>query len=326
MIYFKGGHQNLPAMSALQGAIFSPHICLSMIIVMMHKPALPRLFMLALAALFSYAPANAFARDLNLRFEANWGGLHVADFTLSLKNGGDTYENRFHLETRGLTRYLTKMSVTAHSKGRIVAPPPQNGNGSGLAETYLAQSYRTEYTNRRHFRWVNIDFGPAGEPAHASTGTSPVKGREENWNPAEKGPEVLEKVGAEFRIGVNDPISMIPQMMAMVRAHLKGGPASVIAKGFDGRRRFDMDVTYLGLASRTVGKVKHDTYHVRVVPKPVAGFKKRHATLWNNSTYDFYLSRDGRFVPLQIVPVKHGPVLTLMAECESECQIAAEKD
>ena len=285
------------------------------------------------------AGTQAHARDdLHLSFVANWGGLHVADFSLTLINGGDSYENRFHLETRGLTRYFTNMAVTATSRGRIVAPPHDadggaNGNGavanaSGahLAHTYLAEKYHTEYTNKRHFRWVDIAFGPDGAPAHASTGTSPIAGREENWNPAEKGPEVLEKIEESYRTGVNDPITMVPQMMTMVRTHLQGGPASTVAKGFDGRRRFDMDVTYQGLATRTIGEVKHDTYHVRVVPRPVAGFKKRHKVLWNGSSYDFYLSRDGRFVPLQIVPVKHGPVLTLVAECDTPCVIKAEED
>lgn len=288
--------------------------------------------LLVLAALLVAGMVNtpgAQAREVHLRYEANWGGLHVADFSLSIINGGDTYENRFHLETRGLTRLLTKMAVTATSHGRIAKPPAaqfgdgavENAANAQLAETFLAQKYRTEYTNRRHFRWVNIVFDDTGGPAHASTGTAPVKGREDNWNPDEKGPEVLEKVEESYRTGVNDPISMVPQMMAMVRGHLQGGPASVVAKGFDGRRRFDMDVTYQGLATRTIGEVKHDVYHVRVVPKPVAGFKKRHKALWNGSAYDFYLSRDGRFVPLQMVPVKHGPVLTLITECDSECVI-----
>ncbi|MCR4377943.1 MAG: DUF3108 domain-containing protein [Rhodospirillales bacterium] len=284
--------------------------------------------------------AIAHARELHLSYEANWGGLHVADFSLSLINGGNVYENRFHLETRGATRFFTNLAVTASSRGRIISPPATtngdnggnggatigNAAGAHLADTYLAKTYHTEYTNSRHFRWVDIDFGEGDEPAHASTGTSPIPGREERWNPAEKGPEVLEKVEENYRIGVSDPITMIPQMMTMVRAHLNGGPPSTVVKGFDGRRRFDMDVTYLGLASRTVKGILHDTYHVRVTPNPVAGFKERHKILWNGSTYDFYLSRDDRFVPIQIVPVKHGPVLTLITECETQCPIKAEEE
>lgn len=277
-------------------------------------------------------PAAAAPQVLHLRYEANWGGLHVADFALSLINGGDIYENRFHLETRGLTRLFSNMAVRATSRGRIVAPPEDADNSNGfanaanapMAKTYIAERYRTEYTNRKHFRWVDIEFGQNGEPAKAVTGTKPIPGRENDWNPKDKGPEVLERVDDEHRVGVADPITMIPQLMAIVRAHLLGGPKSGVIKGFDGRRRFDMDVTYLGLATRTVAKVKHDTYHVRIHPRPVAGFKDRHKVMWDGSLYDFYLSRDGRFVPLQIVPVKRGPVITLMTECAHECMIEAE--
>ncbi|HEY9164458.1 MAG TPA: DUF3108 domain-containing protein [Magnetovibrio sp.] len=284
-------------------------------------------------ALIMGAP-QARASELHLRYEANWGGLHVADFGLSLINGGNTYENRFHLETRGMTRYFTNMSVQATSRGHVITPPPAaqdatqsvgNASGQHLAETYQADTYRTEYTNKKHFRWVDIAFGKNGDPAHASTGTSPIQGREDAWNPAEKGPEVLETVDAEHRVGTSDPITMIPQMMAMVRAHFSGGPATARIKGFDGRRRFDLNIAYLGPASRTVGNTLHETYRVRVTPDPVAGFKNRHRVLWNNSVYDFYLSRDGNFVPLQIVPVNHGPVLTLVTQCTTACVIEAEE-
>jgi len=276
---------------------------------------------------------GAWAAEIHLRYEAKWGGLHVADFALSLQNGGDAFENRFHLETRGMTRYFTNMAVRAKSRGRIVAPPaPANGAsqvanaaGAHLAPTYMAENYRTEYTNKKHFRWVDIAFGQNGEPATAVTGTKPIPGRESDWNPDEKGPEALEKVDAKYLVGVNDPITMIPQMMAMVRAHLSGGPKSGMVKGFDGRRRFDMDVTYLGPATREIAGVKRQTYHVRVLPTPVAGFKERQKVLWNGAAYDFYLSRDGRFVPLQIVPAKHGPVLTMVRECATECEVKAEE-
>jgi len=292
------------------------------------------------AGLFGFsADAGAATQDAtHLRYEAKWGGLHVADFTLSLLNGGETYENRFHLETRGLTRYFTNMGVTAKSVGRIIQPlAPQSGltNGSTAvgnganapqAETYLSSHYRTEYTNKKHFRWVDITFNQAPDPATAVTGTAPIKGREANWNPKEKGPEVLDRVEPDQRIGVNDPITLIPQLIAVVRAHMSGGSKLGVVKGFDGRRRFDMRITYMGLASRTVGDTRHETYRVRIDPQPVAGFKERHKVIWNNAAYDFYLSRDGRFLPLQIVPVKNGPVLTLVTTCPSECELKAEED
>jgi len=279
-------------------------------------------------------PSQTWAKDLHLRYEAYWGGLHIADFTLSLLNGEGTFENRFHLESRGMTRFFTNLSAKATSRGHIITPPPAIGGHPAMttaaalpqADTLVAESYRTEYTNRKHMRWVDIAFGGPGEAAKAVTGTSPTPGYEDNWDPKDKGPEVLERVEAEFRTGVNDPVSLVPQIMAIVHAHLHGGPESGVARGFDGRRRFDMGVLHMGQVKRTIAGTVYDTYRVRVTPTPVAGFKSRHKTLWNNSTYDFYLSRDGDFAPLQIVPVKHGPVLTLVARCELECELPKEEE
>ena len=277
-------------------------------------------------------PSQTWAKDLHLRYEAYWSGFHIADLTLSLLNGEGKFENRFHLETRGLTRFFSNLSAQAGSRGHIVTPPPETNGHSAFsnaaalpqAETYVAETYRTVYTNRKHRRWVDIAFGGPGVPAKATTGTKPTPGYEDNWDPKDQGPEVLEKVEAEFRIGVNDPISVVPQIIAIVKAHLHGGPESGIARGFDGRRRFDMGVMHMGQIKRTIAGKVHDTYRVRITPNPVAGFKKRHKTLWNNAPYDFYLSRDGDFAPLQIVPVKNGPVLTLVARCDTQCDLPKE--
>lgn len=291
------------------------------------KPNILRFKTVGLALLACMVGMNAHGetnQNLHLRYEAYWSGIHIADFTLSLLNDGDTYENRFHLETRGLTRYFTNMGVKAHSTGRIVQSPPFTE--APIAETFMAAHYRTEYTNKKHFRWVDITFNQAPEPAKAITGTAPIKGREENWNPKDKGPEVLDRVEPDERIGINDPITLIPQLMAVVRTHMEGGPKTGVVKGFDGRRRFDMHITYMGQATRTIGKTVHQTYRVRIDPQPVAGFKKRHKILWNGAAYDFYISRDGKFLPLQIVPVKHGPVLTMIAQCPSECELKAQEE
>ncbi|MBL4615928.1 MAG: DUF3108 domain-containing protein [Magnetovibrio sp.] len=282
------------------------------------------LALLALPKVTCAGEVSKATEQLHLRYEAYWGGIHIADFTLSMRNGGDTYENRFHLETRGLTRYFTNMGVKAISTGRIIQPP--ESNGVPMAQRYVATHYRTEYTNTKHHRWVDITFNQPPKPAKAVTGTSPVTGREKNWNPKDKGPEILNRVEPQHRIGVNDPISLIPQIMAVVRTHLAGGAKTGVAKGFDGRRRFDMHITYLGKATRTIAKTKHETYRVRIDPQPVAGFKKRHKILWNGAAYDFYISRDGNFLPLQIVPVKHGPVLTMIEKCPSECELKAGED
>lgn len=278
--------------------------------------------------------------ETHLLYEAYWGGLHVADFSLSTVLGEHSFENRFELETRGLTRLFSNFSAIATSRGKRLAAPPANGmpgtkSGTGAVtnasatpspDLYLPTRYRADYQSSKHRRWVDIGFRAPNQPARATTGTSPLPGKESKWNPKDKGPEELDKVVKAMRIGVIDPISAINQMQAGIKAHLEGGPATFTIKGFDGRRRFDLDVEYLGPVRRVVRKRPFKTYRVRVMPRPVAGFKTRHKKLWERAAFDFYLARDGSFAPIQIVPLKLGPVLSLLRRCKRPCELPKEED
>ncbi len=280
--------------------------------------------------------------EAHLYYEAYWGGAHVADFTFSQRSessdaDGGTYESRFHLETRGMTRWLTDFSAVVTTRGRWLASP----NGSAeqattfvtaaaapAAKTHLPGQYRSRSVSSKHLRWVDIDFPHSdqepGEPAHATTGTKPNPDSPDNWNPKDAGPEKLEKVSGAQRIAVMDPLSAAMQLMVGIEAHLGGGPQQFIIKGFDGRRRFNLNVEYLGPATRTVNRKEYNTYHVRVMPEPIAGFKKRHRKLWTGAAFDFYLLRDGSFMPVQISPVKYGPVISLIRRCDKPCELKAD--
>ncbi len=283
---------------------------------------------LALVALLGSSPLGLswaaeppqVTRELHLRYEAYWSGFHIADFTLSMLNGTNSYKNNFILESRGLVGFFTDLDATAQSHGKIVQPQRSQ------ATKYYPAHYHTEYTSKKHLRWVDITFEDHTSPAFAETGTSPIPGREHKWNPKDKGPEILEKVAPEQRIDVNDPLTLIPQLMATVRAHFEGGPKEAVLKGFDGRRRFDAKITYLGPATRNVRDTIYDTYRVRIKPIPVAGFKKRHEKIWNKAAYDFYLSRDGSFTPIQIAPVGSGPTMNLVKVCDEPCSLSDEED
>lgn len=266
----------------------------------------------------------------HLLYEAYWGGLHMADFTLSMEKKNGSFDNFFRLETRGLTKFLSNISVVAESKGGVITGTNgKNPTGNGVVgDLYLPLKYRTDYSNVRHFRWIEILFPFNGtentdQPAQAMTGTRPLPDKPEKWKTKDKGPEKLDKVKDELLFGVVDPLTALAQSLSGVAAHLKGGPDHFSIKSFDGRRRFDFDVDYLGVASRTVNNVSHETYHIRVTPRPIAGFKEKHKIFWEQAIFDFFLARDGSFSPIQIVPVKHGPVLNLKSVCNSPCKIPA---
>jgi len=146
-------------------------------------------------------------------------------------------------------------------------------------------------------RWVEITQTPDG-PAKAVTGTAPRADDPGAWNPAEKGPEVLDRVPEDATVNTMDPLSLFSQVLTHAKNHLDGGPIASTYAGFDGRRRFDMDVEYLGPAHKVINDAEFDTYHLRVTPHPKESFKERQRDIWTGSVYDCYLSRDGNLLAI----------------------------
>ncbi len=242
------------------------------------------------AALVSPLPVAGEA-SIHLRYEAYWGGLYAADFVLSMGQQANVYENRFHLRTRGLVDLFIKLDVNAESRGQA------------LPEVALSpRHYRVDYANRWRQRALAIRFNR--ESGEASTALLTLKDND----PAEDGPN--EPLALELRTHVLDPLVSLSEAIRRLRNHLAGGPKVFRLAVFDGRRRFDVAGAYLGSLKREILRRTHEVYRLRLTTIPIAGFKSRHRVLWDGSAFDLYLSRDGRFVPLLIVSLGLGPVIT----------------
>ena len=266
----------------------------------------PRLFVPAVvAAVVSPLPAAAGGAPIHLRYEAYWGGLYAADFLLSMGQQGDTYENGFHLRTRGLIDLFIRLEVSAESRGQ--APPI-----AALAPRH----YRVDYANRWRQRALTIRFDPRSGEATATMLT--VK----DDDPDGDGPDEILARG--LRTHVLDPLVSLSEAIRRLRGHLAGGPKAFRLAVFDGRRRFDVAGAYLGVLRREILRRKHDVHRLRLTTIPIAGFKSRHRVLWDGSAFDLFLSRDGRFVPLQIVSLGLGPVINLVEQCPRACALPAD--
>lgn len=270
--------------------------------------------LLAATAFAVLATAPAGAQDLHLRYAAYWGGLHAADFALSMADLAAPVteaeaSDEFRLETRGVMDWIARIRLKAVARAKVAAEPP-----------FLRPiDYEVAYTSRTRDRVIQVDYaGPRALSRFIDRKTGQaVPAEEENkddFAEADIPPAELENV--------IDPLLGLTEALRRVRHHLgANGPAAFRLRGFDGRRRFDMDGEFLGTATRVIDETERDTYRLRLTARPVAGFKPRHRVLWNDSAFDLYLSRDGRFVPLQIVSLGHGPVLTLVEECGAPCAL-----
>jgi hypothetical protein len=247
--------------------------------------------------------------ETHLRFEAYWSGLHMADFVLSLRNGGKAYDNAFRLKTRGLADLFLRLRIKAGTRGEARTGATENGNGA-----HAPSLYRVEYTSRRRQRSVKVAFeNGEARPTIRTQGATEEEDREKE-----------EKVAARFRSGVIDPLTALAEIFQRAGARLKGGPAEFRLAVYDGRRRFDLEGEFRGRVMRTVLHREYDLYHVRVRARPIAGFKDSHKELWNEQAYDIYLSTNGSLLPIQIMSTGNGPVMNLTEVCPGPCRLAAE--
>jgi hypothetical protein len=251
------------------------------------------------------AATPAGAEETHLRYQVMWGGLHAADFALSVRHQGAAYGTRFRLETRGVLDWLLGLEVTATSRG--VAPE---------AAPLAPGAYRVAYTNRRRGRTIAVHFDGDGGLATATVETRHGDVDDEGDEDGEDEARVPEAM----RLGVIDPLSALVDALRRVRRHLAAGGAPRFRLAvFDGRRRFDLEGVYAGRGRRAILGVTHDAHRLRLTTLPRAGFNRAHRVLWDGSAFDLFLSADSRFVPLQIVSLGPGPVMNLIAECPQAC-------
>jgi hypothetical protein len=240
----------------------------------------------------------------HLLFEANFGGLNAADFLLSYSldsQEGPLNEriNRFHLETKGVARWVFKLWIKAEGRGLT-----KDGG------TYIAQQYRVDYTNRFRTRSIDVTFDP--QTGKATPHIKTVGATEENDKANE------DKVPPEKRFNVIDPIAAVAEAIRHTRDHLEnGGPQKFRLPVYDGRRRYDIIGEVRDRFERTILDKVHKVRLLVLAPETVAGFKKSHQELWKESAFHIYLSDDGRYVPLQIDAIGPGPMINLVRECET---------
>jgi hypothetical protein len=246
------------------------------------------------------------AAETHLRYEVMWGGLHAAEFALSLDGDKTTYANRFRLETRGIADWLLRLRVSVSGHGEAPAAAPLK-----------PRAYRVGYSNRRRQRVVSLRFDEeSGEVSPVVESDSRLDG---DASPEAGDDNDEATISRDLRLGVIDPLSAFVESLRRVRRHLDGEPADFRLAVFDGRRRFDLEGAYAGKVRRTILNVPRELHRVRVKTIPMAGFRRAQRILWDGTTFDVFLGTDGRLLPVQIMSVGPGPVMNLVEECPALC-------
>jgi len=246
----------------------------------------------------------AWADTGHYRFEAYWGGLHAADFVLSLDNGGTAYGTEFRLATRGLVDAILKLRVNADSAG------------AASGHDFAPARYHVAYTNRYRARSVRVTFPPDG-PATARTRTERGDQAEEEYGGTDKLP-------AAQRAGTIDPVSALAQAIAYVRHAPAAAKAGFRLGVFDGRRRYDLIGRYVGETKRSILGRDHQVLVLRLETEAIAGFRQVQRLFWDDNAFHVYLSNDGRYRPLQIDSIGTGPIMHMVEECAAPCRLKSD--
>lgn len=222
-----------------------------------------------------------------LHYDGHFGGLRVADVTLSLAGGEASYETRMEIDARGVLGWF----YTWHGELR--------------ASGALAHGRKPE---PRSFVRSWEDTSDQGATVITYDDSGVALGIEDG--------QPQDQVPPHLRRNVLDPLAALVEMRRLVLLD-RMGPARFPI--YDGKRRLDL-LAEIG-APKTVDLrgVSVEVVPVRAAIEPQAGFSDRQREGWQASTLYVLFTDDDRALPVQIRV--HSPVGTavMSLSCVETC-------
>lgn len=203
--------------------------------------------------LLALAPAAVSAAEapakLLLSYDVWQGGLRALTLNSELRRGETRYRARFSAETKGLAGLIYPYSIRARSEGLI--------DDSGLQP----RKFQTNLRKRGKKKQRDITYLDDGS----------LSVRNDPPRKAKK----YEVMSETLQRDTLDPISAV---FTVIDAFAAQGRCAGQIPVYDGRRRYDLEVTPLGdaqLAPNRYSTYSGRTERCRVTVRPLAGFKKR---------------------------------------------------
>ncbi|MGB0682381.1 MAG: DUF3108 domain-containing protein [Magnetovibrionaceae bacterium] len=251
----------------------------------------------------------------HLRFEAYFGGLHVADVAIDLTRDEETrsFKNGLRVQTRGLADWVFGLRAKSDSMGSLSADGP------------LPDRFVSAYTNSKREREIATRFRARGDLAESQVRTWEAPDepgiRAESDRPA---PEEIEgpreDVTEDMRRGVIDPLSGLVAGLEFVADNPMVGKRRSVPV-FDGKRRYDMVWTITEETTKTIDGEARDVWVLTFGTDPLAGFRKKWEPRWREREFELFIAKGDQPVPLQIWPKNDGPVVNLVEICQGPCPL-----
>lgn len=203
-----------------------------------------------------------------LRYRGAWGGLHVADVTLTLRGDDEAYQGDLDIATRGLLGWAFEWVGVLHSRGELTAD-------AGLRP----QSSTRRFTQSDDSGAVIIEYDATGLAQGFEDG-QPQDG-----------------VAPDLRRGTVDPLAAL----LALRRHVQNGRQGMVSVPvYDGKRRLDLVASIEPPRLTRVADSERRVVPVRADITPVAGFKPSQARGWARSHLGVLFSADATAVPVRI--------------------------
>lgn len=245
--------------------------------------------LLATTATAQTAPKT---RSVTLQYTAFWGGIEAANLAFALREGGADYDGQIDLRTVGMLKNFLRLQIIANSKGKFAK------------QTLIPTSYQYTSIRRKKTKGVAWVYDPKTRTAQLPDHPGLEKIVPENW-----------------RQNVVDPIGAMVQAVRILRQQRGADSAALRAPMavFDGRRRFDLQITGYERRELTVAQKTRKVIALTLAVTPKAGFdaNDREGETWQSAKIELFLADDGLYYPIRAVAsTSLGPaILQLSGGC-----------
>jgi hypothetical protein len=219
-------------------------------------PLARRSLLLGLFAAALAAPARAAAalvpRPLDLGYALTYAGVRVADLQLTIKPDGAGTATVFMMRTRGLAA-LASGAWTRFS-----------GNAELAHGEVVPRAFEATYFKRDRVREIRIRYDGSGEIAALALTNN---GRDQD-----------SRVPEPLQADTVDPLTALHRLRLWLPQAAQGAaPDRLLVPVFEGRKRFDIDVSYAGPAAWRDGRRDRPAHLLRVLLVARHGFDEEDA-------------------------------------------------
>ncbi len=205
-----------------------------------------------LTAMAGTAPASG-ADYLTVDYRFKVLAFGVGEARLQARVDGDVYWTSSKMRTAGLAEVLFKSRYRVVAMGRL-------GEGDDARPVIIPSRYDSDFEGRSSRKLVSLVFDENGLPGPVAA--DPPYGKRQLKFP----------VPLEDQKGTVDPMSSWIHMIMAASAD-ETSPCGRSIPVFDGRRRYDLDLEFVGTENLKVGDVfEGKAHHCRMIYRRVGGF------------------------------------------------------